>query len=486
MKAVLIGTDFIKTSTGEYKVLEMNSNISLGVIEYNTDILDWSGIQNLVSTNQFKTINLIYPPYSANFKDKIVDIYKDNTEITINFFETQLNSITVPYVEDADDILTIRLSYDTTAIIDDEYCKDKYNFDKALGNDLLKPKAFIPNVTDDFSSLTEFTYEGSEPNFIIKKRYPLYNKYEFPKLYKVTSLEELNTLKGLVEPDVEFLQEYVISETVNGTHSVIRNISLIYGSNLDVISLGGYKINHSIPNTIWENTYNTNNELDKKDRAKYITYYYDVSTRLNYLADTDDDIVMGDGTTKIFKDIVVGDVLKSVVISGLPEDETTYSDTGWTGSYQSFVDNFEVITTTVEEITESTPISDLFIKITVDGGIVWEDVPWTIILVKEGDNIRFKEFNDLVIGDVIEMVDIVSNLPVNKTIENLEIVFKYNIVIANINVETKDVYLPLIANNLTLIQHNQCNAICNRLGPVPSCRSYPQCYNCAAGQCSAK
>lgn len=486
MKAVLIASDYIKTSTGEYKVLEMNTNVSLGTIAENMNVLDWGELTNFIDSNGFTKVNIIYPGYSSNFKEKVTDLYKDSTTVTINSFETQLNSITVPYVEDADDVLTIRISYDTTAIIDDEYCKDKYNFNKALGSDSLKPKSYISGVSDDFSDLTEFNYSGDEPNFIIKKRYPDYDKYEFPKLYKITSLEELNTLKQSIQPDIEFLQEYLLSETINGTHGILRNVSLIYGSNLDVISLGGYKINHALPITIWNNTYDTSNTLDKKDRAKYITYYYDVNARLNYLADGEDDVIMGDGTIKIFKDIVVGDVLKSVVIDSLPDDETTYSETGWTGSYQSFVDNFQITTTNVSAINESSPISDLFIKITVDGGVVWEDVPWTVILVKEGDNIRFKSFNDLKVGDVIEMVNIVDNVPVNKTIENLEIIFKYNIVLGSIDVEEKDIFLPLIANNLTIIQHNACNAICNRLGPVPYCRSFNQCTNCSAGQCSAK
>ena len=33
MKAVLIATDYIKTSTGEYKALEMNTNASLAPLE---------------------------------------------------------------------------------------------------------------------------------------------------------------------------------------------------------------------------------------------------------------------------------------------------------------------------------------------------------------------------------------------------------------------------------------------------------------------
>ena len=34
-----------------------------------------------------------------------------------------------------------------TAIIDDEYCRDKYNFVKALGSDTLKPKVYLSSYS---------------------------------------------------------------------------------------------------------------------------------------------------------------------------------------------------------------------------------------------------------------------------------------------------------------------------------------------------
>lgn len=486
MKAVLISTDYIKTEDGSYKILEMNTNTAIDVMGENQQCLDFSELQSFIESNGFTKINLIYPNQSKAFKNKLETIYSGSTTITFNSFETQQGSITVPYMEDDETTFTIRISYDTTAIIDDEYCRDKYNFVKALGSDTLKPKVYIPNMVDDFETLTEFTYTGTKPNFIIKKRYPIYDKFQFPRLFKITTLEELTAVKALVETDDEFLQEYVVSELVNGKHNILRSIDLIYGSNLDVINLGGYKEIHTLNANIWQDTYGTNNQLDKNCRPKYITHFGNLEeTRKTYTADVDDNIIMGDDSFKSFTDVVVGDIVKSILITGLPENEGDYSTENWTGLYTDFVNNFAMDTATIVAKNQSNSIDDLFIKITLEDGITWEDTPGTNILIKDGDVIKFKHINDLVIGDVIEMVNVVDNTIVNKTIQNLEIVFKYGVVMGDIDVENKDVYLSIIQNNLALIQHNTCAAKCfsapNNF--YPSCLSISFCINCSPFQC---
>ena len=486
MKAVLIATDYIKTDDGSYKVLEMNTNAALDVMWENQQCLDFSELQSFIESNGFTKINLIYPNVSKVFKNELETIYKDSTTITFNSFETQPGSITVPYIEDDETTFTIRISYDTTAIVDDEYCRDKYGFIKAMGNDILKPKVFIPNIVDDFETLTEFTYTGTKPNFIIKKRYPNYDKFQFPRLFNITTLEELTAVKSLVETDDEYLQEYVVSELVNGKHNILRSIDLIYGSNLDVINLGGYKEIHTLNADIWQDTYGTNNELNKNSRPKYITHFgNEAETRKTYTADVDDDIIMGDNSFKSFTDVAVGDVVKTILISGLPENESDYSTATWTGSYTDFVNNFTMDTATIVAKNQSNAVDDLFIKITLEDGITWEDTPGTNILVKTNDVIKFKHINDLVIGDVIEMVNVVDNTIVNKTIQNLEPVFKYGVVLGDIDVENKDIYLSVIQNNLALIQHNTCAGKCFAAGgPYPSCLSITFCNTCATFQCA--
>lgn len=489
MKAVIIGTDYIKTSTGEYKVLEINTNTGLGILgDRDETILEWNTFKSFIQSNGFTTVNVIYPSQDNGIRDKIKTICETEIGgITFNSYETQGGSITIPYIEDNEESLTIRLSYDVTAIIDSEYCADNYNFVRALGNSSVKPKSYIPGIVDDFVSLTEFNYSENEPNFIIKKRRPNYDKYAFPKLFKITSLEELNTLKGQVDSENEFLQEFILSELIDNKHSIIRSVDMLYGGNLDVLSLGGYKIGHMVEHDIWPTTYTNSPQIDKKDRPKYITYTYNSEDRINYIVDLDEEIVMVDGTIKIFEDIVVGDQVKSIAIPNLADDEGIVDLSTWSTSFENFSDNFYVTASIVTDKLASEEISDLFIRITFDDDTQWDDLESSHILIKDGDNVKFKSANDFVIGDVVECIETVNYTLLHKTITNLEIVFKEDIRLGEIDVEIKDVFLPLVANNLAVIQHNACNIICsNSRGKWPNCTSYVQCTNCNPAQCAAK
>jgi hypothetical protein len=480
MKAVLIATDYIKTSTGEYKVLEINTNTR---IVANVDELDWSELTTFIQTNSFTNVHCIIPHYDKGFSTKLSEICDTIGGITFLSHETSDSSITVPYIEDNESTLILRVSYDTTAIIDDGYCRDKYALLRSIETDTSKPKTYIPNVSDDFDTMEDFTYTDDLPNFIIKKRYPNYDKNDFPKLYKIENLTELNSLKTTVNEDTEFLQEFTQSEIISNKRSILRGISIIYGSNLDIINMGGYKVLHAITETIWTNAFDeTTGLLAKKDRPKYITYYSNTSDRASYIYDEEQEVLMADGTRKQFSELEVDDMVKSIDVASLPLDETEYKVEEWTGSHTDFIANFAVGETAIV-VKTSKSTSDLFIRITLEDGTEWDDLPATEILVKNDDVIRFKRVNNLQIGDVLELFSTETETIVNKTITNLEILFKEDTVVGTMDVEPKDLFLPLITNSFAIVQHNACNVnFCSGFGN--SCYNYGKCGNCSYYQCA--
>lgn len=359
-----------------------------------------------------------------------------------------------------------------------------YSFLRAIKDLEYKPKTYLPGVYDDFSGYTEFNYIGDIPNIIVKSRYPGYDKNILPKLYKVTSIEQLNQLKSTLGVD-EFLQEFVNCEIINDRSNIIRAIDIIYGGNLDSISMGGFKVLHSISENIWENTYDENGLLAKKDRAKYITYFRPNDGRFDYVFDLDQEVLMADGTRKTFSDIQENDMIKSINFSQLPLDENDYDVDTWSGLHSQFISDFSVGETMVVTKASSPLVSDIFIKITLDDNTTWDDLPRTQVLVKEPntDIIRFKIVNNLQIGDVMEMLNTETETIVNKTVTDLQIIFKEDQSVGSMNTEPSDLYLPLVANTYAIIQHNTClQPFCN-LG-VPQCYIYPKCNTCSQGQCS--
>jgi hypothetical protein len=482
MKAVLLGTDYIKTSTGDIKVLETNTNIIFATDDVTK--LDWNGLKTFIQSNNFTNIHLIANRTTTNFNVVFQEMVETELGLNYIFNETSAGSITVPYIEDTSDTLILRISYDTTAIIDDEYCKDMYSFLRAIKDLEYAPKTYIPNSYDDFSELTEFSYVGTAPNFILKSRLPNYDKNVLPKLYKVETLEELNQLKAIVNSD-EFLQEFVQCETINNKANIIRGIDIIYGSNLDTISMGGFKILHNISENIWENTYDEIGLLAKKDRAKYITYFRTNDGRYDYIFDVDQEVLMADGSTKTFAELNEDDIVKSISVAQLPLDETTYKLDEWTASHSQFITDFAASETTVVVKKTSPLTSDIFIRITLDDGNSWDDLPRTQILVKEPttDVIRFKIINNLEIGDVLELYSTETETIVNKSVIGLEIIFKEDQILGSLDVEPIDLFLPLVANTYAIIQHNACSQPFCNIG-VPQCYSFPKCSTCGQNQCS--
>lgn len=481
MKAVLIGTDYIKTESGEYKVLEINTNTRIDTMKM--ELLDWSALTDFIKTSNFTEVVVIYPVYSRNFEEKLKVICEKDLGITFNSYETSPNSITVPYIEDTPSKFIIRISYDTTAIIDDEYARDNYNFLRALEQSEHKPKTYIPARQDDFIDLTEFNYSVDVPNFIVKQRFPNYDKQAWPKLYKVTNLEELKTLKSSIERGSTFLQEFSLAELSGDKRNIIRGIDIIYGGNLDVISMGGYKIEHTISEAIWENTYNETGLLANKDRPKYITYYNGTDNKWTYMFDQDQLVLMSDYSKKPFLDVHEDDLVKSMYIDGLPDDETQFVSDTWTGSYAAFVENMELTDSIVLSKADSAPLSELFIRITLEDDITWDDLPASNLLIREGDIIRFKLATNLQVGDVLELLEVDTQTILSKAITNLEIVYKEDQLVGSMDVEPKDIYLPFVSEKVTLIQHNACNTtFCGPLG-VPQCYIYPKCSNCTNAQC---
>ena len=115
------------------------------------------------------------------------------TEISGSFTFHQLaqNSITVPFIEDNDNTLIIRTSYDTTAIVDEEYTKDKVNFERVIQNTTFSANVYYSSSVDTDLNIDQLdslhTTLGSTPNYIVKSRFPNSNILEYPKFYKIDS-----------------------------------------------------------------------------------------------------------------------------------------------------------------------------------------------------------------------------------------------------------------------------------------------------------
>ncbi|MEY4573481.1 MAG: hypothetical protein RLZ10_2771, partial [Bacteroidota bacterium] len=125
MRTVLIGSDFMYDKDGNLRPIEINTAVGWDgpeKVEDDVDCLDLTTLYQFVENNNFQTIHYvgdIGPLHVALLA------HYSGSSITYEFHGVGSTSITIPYIEDNDTTLIIRSAYDTTALVDDTYCRDK-------------------------------------------------------------------------------------------------------------------------------------------------------------------------------------------------------------------------------------------------------------------------------------------------------------------------------------------------------------------------
>jgi hypothetical protein len=499
MKALIIGTDFLKDASGNLRIIETNTNVDV----HNKIVpqLDWNVFKQFLIDNSITKLHFIYT--DGNFidvekehffdtttpnislKDKMSEIMAELSG-TFNHYEVPKNSITVPYIEDADDVLILRTSYDTTALVDENYAKDKVNFHRVIANETFAPNVYYHSETDtnlNIDQLTNLhTTTGDAPNYIVKTRYPNTNYLTYPKFYKIQSLESLQSLKDSLT-ELEYIEEYHfhIDNMINDKIGVIRSLDILYGNTLSTLHLGSYIMTSGVKMTAWPTEYSETNILTQSSRILWMTKSVFQKSGQGYILDDDTPILYNDNTLKYPNEILENDSLKTIKLTWVPENESDsdgmplYIPGVNSGSFTNDLQTFTVSSSSVVDLGTQTKES-LMIRVTLENGIVYDDLQLSSMLVEEYDTLRttFVLTNRFRINDSIVFFDYINNTLTKSKITNLEIVY-VNRKIYDINVETNDIFLPLADESLglTFIQHNgQCFGWC-----AP--------WTCATWYCSA-
>jgi hypothetical protein len=477
MRAVIIGTDFMKDTDGSFKALETNTNISAGT-QWKVNV-DLTAFETFINDNAFENIVLITNESSMNlYQDETINLdldtfnnpiinkdlditqhtdlilptnlaFKDYLEtfcsgsnITLSHLKTDKDSITIPYVEDADNKLIIRFQYDTTALIDDTYAKDNWEFLKLMydtdANSI--PKCYINDDELSINTIGETLRDnGNHPNYCIKKRITPSNNKLYPKLCKINTLEELETLKSNLEID-EYIQEFIYNtnDLFENRVSFYRSIDMIAGSNLEIIPLQVNQTSAILP-VIDNADFDDNNEVQYWDRMRYLLKFYnalsDIAVKLSATENTK--VFLPDGNTKFVKDLQVGEVVKSINFSNLP----TTADENWSGSYSDTINNYSISSSTLVA-EESGLYFGKIVTITTDTNSEFSDVPHARIMVKENENILFQNYFSLKVGDTLLSYDSQTNLLIESTITNVN--YKFEKLYAYVlDFETFDLFLTL-------------------------------------------
>jgi hypothetical protein len=491
MRTVLIGSDFMYDKDSNLRPIEINTGVGWDgpeKVEDDADCFDLTGLDAFIKSNNFTIVHYIgaIPVLSSK-----LEAYCAENSLQYEHHIVHNTAITVPYVEDNDQTLIIRSSYDTTALVDDQYCRDKVNFmnlvkDSTFGSQF----AYIDDNNTLVSNITTINDNGEHPNFILKSRYPGYDKEVYPKFFKVSNQSELDTV---IENNVTtgyFLMEYLCNTNFlwEGHSVVIRSLNLLFPPNLESIQLGQYtKLNQNI---LLDNvTYNSDTfEVDSQFRASYNTL--GLTSWKPKLLDTDM-VEMSDGTFKTALDLQVGDVIKTIELpseSGVSLSSYISSESGL--DYATLTSSAIYTNNTVthkQKVNVLTFINEL----TFEDASTWEDVMHSKYLVESGSAVLFKPLFEIAAGDIVILIDTTDN----------DLTFVRKTVASNtqtkrvfsgwfITVDVAHVFLtknPSSTNNESFVSVELnaqfCPSSCLCYTPCPSCTKGPS--YCIANNCSS-
>jgi hypothetical protein len=490
MKAVMIATDFLKDNDGSFKILELNTNVGNVTTNIN-NYFDIEAFNEFIVSNEIDVIEFINQ--SMVQQDMVRDMeevvegnltgsltleasirqYYTGSSVSVTIHNLQATSATIPYIEDAPNKLILRNAYDSTALIDDTYAKDNFEFLKLMYDTDTNsiPKTYFVDSTLGIDGIGDDIRDNGEyPNFIVKERYPTTNYQQYPKIYKISTAEELSDLKNSL-PSNTLLQEYIINtnDLSNNKLQTYRSVDIIYGSDLEVMNLLTPYVHTN--STILASTadFDENNELQYWERPIYlqkVNNNSNTTTIRNYKVDTDSQILAGDGSFKNINDIVVGDSLKSIQLNNLGTDDNDARF--YSSSVADVLVGSPIINTNVTNVESFGETTFWLKEITLNDGTIFSDVDSSTVIAKlasyPDSMFRFTQFRGLDVNDEVIVVNTTTNELEIKTISSIDYIYTKEI-IYKLEVEESDLYLTMEEQSTSpvyaLVQHNPAGLGCS-------------------------
>ena len=443
MRTVLVGSDFMYDKDGNLKPIEINTSVGWHRNKMETDesSLDLTTLNSFITDNSFTKVVYIG---SIGHLDAALSSSCTTLGIQYEMHTLASNTITIPYIEDNDQTLIIRTAYDTTAIIDDIYCRDKVNFLNLIKNSSFGSQfVYLDENNSIVNNITTINDNGLHPNFILKARLPEYDKEVYPKFYKVSTQQELDTLISNVVTSDYFLMEFLYNpnELIENHIKVFRGLNILFPPNLESISIGGYT-RVCDDDILTNSTYNETTFELIGDRYKYISGDYNV--RLPKLL-KDDLVEMADGSFKVAESLVIGDSIKTIDIPNPFDVEKMDELANYRISLSELQSGTTYSTNTITHIKKLNTLSHT-IKLTFTDGSDWFDNIGSKYLSIRNNEVRFLHLSlsqpeggmQLQLGDSIILIDTTnSETPtfITKEISNIEAITQffggYEITVAN-------------------------------------------------------
>lgn len=374
MKGTLFSADFVKDTSGNLRLLELNTDT--GFISASYSNLDFTELINIISNQNIDTIDIIYKEFHIDFINYFSQSVS-NSGLEIVEFNTHIEEVNAIYpvsIEDSSNKFILRLAYDESAIFDSTYAKNNVELYKLFAEN---------NQTSD---VVEFAYSSSEfyhdslvedtinstlnlPDIVVKNTLTSYNNpLEFYKIGRsdLSSTERLSLVKSELFTSGSFTQKYYIGDESDTHSKSIRSFNIVYGGNLDVVNIGGYEIESILekPTTI---SYNDSSLLNKLD----IKHYFELTT--NEIRGFFGGVLEGasvqpaSGSPIPIEDVEIGTLFKSFVIGTSPNTDVLSEVRQWSYPGSELPSGSQESTSTLVNKTKEKLVYNVISNISISG-----------------------------------------------------------------------------------------------------------------------
>lgn len=473
MKGIVFSSDFIVDKSGNERLLEINTDTAF--LDAALPLIDFTQFFNVLSSNNITKLNVVYKDeIHENFVNHLSQSVSSNASFIQNFERNIIAESnifpTIP-IEDPDTFV-LRLAYDESAILDSEYAKGTLNLLKLFADnddDESVCGFYHSSSIDGLYNTLGNTINDSDfiPDFVVKTTIERRKQADFYKLGKsdLSSSLRLEDFINTVSTEDTIIEQYHFnSGSVNENNKItsLRSYKIVYGSNLDIISLVDYQIESlfDLPTTLINEV--TSSKIDNKLSSKH---YYEFATNftkkpekhLGGLLDTHE-ILMEDGTQKQLNQVVVGDIVKSYYISGSPMRDNPAEVFAWSLNGSQFASGSYYLTSSYIENVFSASIANNIVDELKIGEDVIYTAPANVFLVYESDSDKIIYKRSIQINPSTDYL--INNEGVTQSISenNMYILNDDTHQFVEIDVEEVDTYLIAGTENLLnttfILTHN--------------------------------
>lgn len=375
MKGTLFSADFVKDSSGGLRLIELNTDTAIQD-SLAAGQLNWGDLISTLSSNSITELYVIY----KNVQKSIVDNLEQAliaSELTTSFnriIESD-NSIYPSVVEDGDTKFILRLAFDQSAIFDSEYAAKDLNvyklfIDNSQGSKVPGIYYSGPESDSVIDTLENTTNPDNIADLAVRKIVSI--KGDDLSFYKTgnttySDADRIAIAKTEIGASGQILTNYYV-EHGSTRASSIRLYQIIFGNNLDIIHVGGYKIEAILDFPTSLDVDLTSN-ISKIPNKHYSEFSVEGINRVGGIT-ADHSLVRHDGGSDIASETIVGDKYLSYFVNGAPDTDEYGSLFAWSyGGDNMPTGSFPTGATLISD-SRHVNTNNAVIKITLDNGDV--------------------------------------------------------------------------------------------------------------------